>query len=86
MIGSKEIKEFCNNMLEKYWQWENTQYETINTVSKQRIWIANGMIFLKINDHTIGLFDKRYLHKSLKKLYAVQIKDELNKYEDRTCH
>lgn len=79
-LVSKEIKEFCQAMLDTYWDWKTEAYELTNAQKGQIIWVRNGISGLMVNNHYIPSSDQRYLHKKLKQLYAIQVKDPLNKY------
>lgn len=82
MFASKEIKEFCQAMLDTYWEWQKQYYEVVNPKKGQFIWIKNGISFLTLNNHALPYMDKLYLHKKLKELFAIQVKDPERKYNN----
>jgi hypothetical protein len=80
LFASKEIKMFCEAMLDTYWEWENVYYEVINTEKNQFIWVANGVELLTLNNYKIPYWDRKYLHRKLKELFAKQVLDPDNRY------
>ena len=80
MVISEGVKEIGQQMIDNPHGWVQGDYEFTNKKHTDiRLWTSNGFFYLKLNGNdSLGIFEKIYLNRCIKKSIANKLTRPLN--------